>query len=114
MKQSVLANLILNQYFLHFRCLIILTEQPAYFEYAGKQQIINLSIQTSTNNSVFIQDFTTSYHGCQGFVVDASKPIEVFEFLEDKIRHSLERFKSRRYFFIIRNKLKNLSAGIQD
>ncbi|KAK9892092.1 hypothetical protein WA026_018294 [Henosepilachna vigintioctopunctata] len=102
---SILANFILNQYFVNFRCLIILTDNPNFFEYSGKQQIINLFINFSSNNTVFIDEFiTTNYHGCQGIVVDTSKPTQVFEYLEDKIRHSLVRFHFRRYLIIMRNK----------
>nr|XP_023011479.1 uncharacterized protein LOC111518299 [Leptinotarsa decemlineata] len=95
---DVLANLIIQQYFMNCRCLLAFTDYENRFYFNGVLPIVNIRVnisKTCVHPEVFLR-----YYGCQGIIVKSNKPTVVFRTIEHEIRLTTERFNNRKYLFL--------------
>ncbi|XP_044745332.1 probable glutamate receptor [Coccinella septempunctata] len=90
-------------------CVLLIIDQKSTLTYAGNHQIIILSISKNlTDVSENIEEIIFKFqYGCRGFIIDTKKPSVMFEFIEEKIKHSLVRFNTRKYLIVVEEKIEN-------
>ncbi|KAJ8924147.1 hypothetical protein NQ315_006931 [Exocentrus adspersus] len=103
-----LANLLLQQYFLNSRCLLIFTDDFNNFTYNGNLPLVQIGIKDKTLH----QDLIFRYFGCQGIVIKNNIPLWTLQTVEKLIRLNFERFNSKRYLILQGSKTEETLSDI--
>ncbi|KAJ8944840.1 hypothetical protein NQ318_012987 [Aromia moschata] len=93
---DVLANIIIQQYFVSSRCLLIFTDEFNTFRYSHHLPAVQIDIGPEGLRS----DIFLRYFGCQEIVVKTNRPLWFLKTFEKEIRLSVERFNRRKYLFL--------------
>lgn len=104
---DILANLVIQRYFLSSRCLLIFIDHGNNFSYSGSLPIVTMQVQLDNIHS----DVFLHYFGCQGIVMKTNNPVVHFKSFEREIKLARDRFNTRKFLVLPGD---NLEENLED